>query len=189
MFKTFGHRTHNHYASNVEAVYRHREKLGLNPARLPCGFPFATSTFNFGPRTVTKPHFDSKNLGYGWCNIIVLGEFDHMSSGLIVLHTLRLVISAPPGTCLFIPSALIEHYNLGLQDHERRYSLTFYTAADLFRYVDNGFATDTQVKGKKYSTKKRRLEWEKLVKEGGDLRRAEGKARFTKLNEITNIEL
>lgn len=164
-------------------------KLGLESGKLPCGFPFATSTFNFGPRTATKPHFDSKNLAYGWCNIIVFGDFDHLTSGLIVLRTLGLVISAPPGTSLLIPSALVEHYNLGLQPHETRYSLTFYTAADLFRYVYNGYATDTQVMRRHYRGKAGKTKWDALVQSGEIQRKMEGKARFSKLTDLTNVKL
>ncbi|KAF8200627.1 hypothetical protein K438DRAFT_1436955, partial [Mycena galopus ATCC 62051] len=99
---------------------------------------FATCTFNFGPRTVTFPHVDAANLAWGWCSITALGQFNPDLGGHLILWDLNLVIRFPPGSTIMIPSALLRHSNVSIQQNETRYSFTQYTAGSLFRWVHNG---------------------------------------------------
>ncbi|KAJ7661215.1 hypothetical protein B0H14DRAFT_3102670 [Mycena olivaceomarginata] len=107
---------------------------------------FAAATFNFGPRTVTFPHLDFANLAWGWCAITALGDFDPNKGGHLILWDLKLIIRFPPGSTIIIPSALIRHSNTSIQLHEKRFSFTQYTAAGIFRFIDNGFKSDEEVK-------------------------------------------
>ncbi len=104
--------------------------------------------FNFGPKVQTIPHQDLLNLPYGWCAIHALGDFDPQAGGHIILWELKLIIEFPPGALLLIPSATITHSNLPVREGERRASITQYTGGSLFRYVDNGFMTDGELKAK-----------------------------------------
>ncbi|KAJ7025053.1 hypothetical protein C8F04DRAFT_1269659 [Mycena alexandri] len=106
---------------------------------------FAAATFNFGPATVTFPHIDALNLAWGWCAITALGFFNPDVGGHLVLWDLRLIIRFPPGSTILIPSAILRHSNVTIAAGERRYSFTQYTAAGLFRWVDNGFRTEAGV--------------------------------------------
>jgi hypothetical protein len=106
---------------------------------------FAAATFNFGPRTVTFPHIDFANLAWGWCAITALGNFDPNKGGHLILWDLKLIIRFPPGSTIFIPSALIRHSNTSIQAHEKRFSFTQYTSAIIFRFVENGFRSDEDV--------------------------------------------
>jgi hypothetical protein len=106
---------------------------------------FAAATFNFGPRTVTFPHIDFANLAWGWCAITALGDFDPDKGGHLILWDLKLIIRFPPGSTIFIPSALIRHSNTSIQAHEKRFSFTQYTSAGIFRFVENGFRSDEDV--------------------------------------------
>ncbi|KAK7028211.1 hypothetical protein VNI00_014901 [Paramarasmius palmivorus] len=101
--------------------------------------PFAAFTVNFGPKTVCLPHRDSKNLAFGWCGICALGTYDHVKGGHLVLWDLKLMIEFPPGTIIFIPSAVCCHFNTAIQDEEERFSFTTYSAGGLFRWVEHGF--------------------------------------------------
>ncbi|KAJ7088354.1 hypothetical protein B0H15DRAFT_780823 [Mycena belliarum] len=103
---------------------------------------FAAATLNFGPSTVTLPHIDCLNLAWGWCAITALGLFDPDLGGHLVLWDLKLIIRFPPGSTILIPSAILRHSNIGIQLGETRYSFTQFTAAGLFRWVDNGFKSD-----------------------------------------------
>ncbi|KAK7022815.1 hypothetical protein VNI00_016942 [Paramarasmius palmivorus] len=103
---------------------------------------FAAFTVNFGPETICHPHLDLKNLAYGWCAITALGDFDWRCGGHLVLWDLKLVIEFPPGTTIFIPSALITHSNTSISPGEKRYSFTLYSAGGLFRWVEHGFVTE-----------------------------------------------
>ncbi|KAJ7310640.1 hypothetical protein DFH08DRAFT_918250 [Mycena albidolilacea] len=96
---------------------------------------FAACTFNFGPRAITCPHLDFANLAWGWCTITALGTFDPDAGGHLILWDLQLVIRFPPGSTVFIPSAIIRHSNIGILSHEMRSSFTQYTAGGLFRWV------------------------------------------------------
>ncbi|KAJ6454060.1 hypothetical protein C8R47DRAFT_997442, partial [Mycena vitilis] len=106
---------------------------------------FATATLNFGPTTVTLPHIDALNLAWGWCAITALGFFNPDTGGHLVLWDLLLIIRFPPGSTILIPSAILRHSNIGITPNETRYSFTQYSAAGLFRWVDNGFKSDITV--------------------------------------------
>ncbi|KAF8125540.1 hypothetical protein K438DRAFT_2002046 [Mycena galopus ATCC 62051] len=49
------------------------------------------------------------------------------------------------GSTILIPSAILRHSNVGIAANERRYSFTQYSAAGMFRWVDNGFRSDVTV--------------------------------------------
>ncbi|KAJ7880729.1 hypothetical protein B0H14DRAFT_2566128 [Mycena olivaceomarginata] len=102
---------------------------------------FAACTFNFGPLAVCTSHIDFANLAWGWCAITALSDFDLDQGGHLILWDLRLVIHFPPGSTILIPSALICHSNVPIQDHEYQASFVQYTAGGLFRWVRNGFWT------------------------------------------------
>ncbi|KAJ7078691.1 hypothetical protein B0H15DRAFT_954372 [Mycena belliarum] len=106
---------------------------------------FAAATLNFGPMTVTLPHIDGLNLAWGWCAITALGSFNPDLGGHLVLWDLKLIIRFPPGSTILIPSAILRHSNVVIQPGEQRYSFTQFTAAGLFRWVDNGFKSDLTV--------------------------------------------
>jgi hypothetical protein len=103
------------------------------------GSPFGTLTFNFGPDVRTVPHKDYKNLGWGWCSITSLGSYDHARGGHLVLWDLGVAVEFPPGSTIFIPSAIAEHSNTEIQEGEVRHSVTQYTSAGLFRWCAYGF--------------------------------------------------
>ncbi|KAK7050378.1 hypothetical protein R3P38DRAFT_2391354, partial [Favolaschia claudopus] len=81
----------------------------------------------------------------GWCSITSLGNFDPDKGGHLIMWDLKLIIRFPPGYTILIPSALIRHSNTSIQPHEKRFSFTQYTAAGIFRFVDNDFRSDVSV--------------------------------------------
>ncbi|KAJ7223312.1 hypothetical protein GGX14DRAFT_351815, partial [Mycena pura] len=105
------------------------------------GSPFAACTWNFGA-AVCALHLDFANLAWGWCAVTALGDFDPDYGGHLILWDWRLVIRFPPGSTIFIPSALIRHSNTRIRKFERRSSFVQYTAGSLFRWVDNQFMTN-----------------------------------------------
>ncbi len=106
----------------------------------------------------TRHHCDHLNLGPGVCPIFEIGDFDHTKGGHLILWDLKLVIKFPSGTLILIPSALLEHSNVPICEGmplsslflsvnllilgETRYSFTQFSAAGLFRWVDNGYRSD-----------------------------------------------
>ncbi|RPD59427.1 hypothetical protein L227DRAFT_593870 [Lentinus tigrinus ALCF2SS1-6] len=129
-------------------LYAHYERvmsslLEKNPSLRPL-FPnsvFAAGTFNIGPRVATYIHTDHLNYAPGWCAVVALGDFDPRLGGHLVVWDLGLVIEFPPGSLIFLPSAILRHSNVPVQDHETRHSFTQYTAGGLFRWVACGFQT------------------------------------------------
>lgn len=101
--------------------------------------PFAAVTANLGPKTICHKHVDGLNLAYGWCVVCAMGEFDCKSGGHMVLHDAEIILEYGRGDILFLPSAIMAHENIAVQEHETRYSLTFYSAGGLFRYRALGF--------------------------------------------------
>ncbi|KAJ6522134.1 hypothetical protein DFH09DRAFT_938489 [Mycena vulgaris] len=106
---------------------------------------FAAATLNFGPATVTYPHIDALNLAWGWCAITALGLFNADTGGHLVLWDLKLIIRFPAGSTILIPSAILRHSNVSIAASETHYSFTQFTAAGLFRWVDNDFKSDLTV--------------------------------------------
>jgi hypothetical protein len=82
---------------------------------------------------------DHQNLWFSWCAITALGSFDYKKGGHLILWDLKLVIQFPPGSTTLIPSSVLQHSNVAIQDGETRYSVTQFSAGGLFRWRDNGF--------------------------------------------------
>ncbi|KAJ7026432.1 hypothetical protein C8F04DRAFT_966393, partial [Mycena alexandri] len=103
---------------------------------------FAAATFNLGPRTITYPHYDGRNLLWGWCVVTALGWFNYKRGGHLILWDLGLIIEFPPGSSILMPSALIRHSNIRIGPKEKRFSFTQFSGAGLFRWIDNGLQSD-----------------------------------------------
>ncbi|KAJ7084526.1 hypothetical protein B0H15DRAFT_748768, partial [Mycena belliarum] len=91
-------------------------------------------------------HRDIMNLPFGMCAVQALGRFDPTKGGHLVLWELKLLIEFPPGALILLPSATITHSNVPVQAGDQRTSFTQYTGGGLFRYVDNGFRTERELK-------------------------------------------
>ncbi|KAJ7842739.1 hypothetical protein B0H13DRAFT_1648729 [Mycena leptocephala] len=143
MFECYAPDLHKHYSGTLDTLHRWNKKLKRN--FLSTVSVFAAVTFNFGPATVTLPHLDFANLAWGWCAITALGNFDPNKGGHLILWDLKLIIRFPPGATIFIPSALLRHSNTSIQQGEKRFSFTQFTAAGIFHFVDNGFKTERSI--------------------------------------------
>ena len=77
------------------------------------------------------------------CGITAIGEFNSEEGGHLVLWEARLVIQFPAMSTIFIPSAIVSHSNVIIDENERRYSVTQYSPAGLFRWVACGFRSQT----------------------------------------------
>lgn len=110
------------------------ERAGVYPCR----------SFNLGRHTASYPHTDTCNLAQSWCSITPIGTFDARLGGHLILKELQLIVEFPASSTILIPSALITHSNTAVGEHERRYSLVQYAAGGLFRWVENGYMTDTE---------------------------------------------
>ena len=102
---------------------------------------FASITFNFPPNTVCRVHLDHLNWAPGICAVTAGGSYDFRKGGHLVLWDQKLIIEFPPGTTLLIPSACVLHGNTPIQEGEKRFSITQYSAGGLFRWVDLGSRT------------------------------------------------
>ena len=105
-----------------------------------------SAAFNVGNRVATKKHVNSQNCPFGWCTITALGDFDASKGGHLILWDLGLVLEFPAGACICLPSALVTHSNIPTADDELRMSFTQYCSGEIFRYIENGFQTDSALK-------------------------------------------
>lgn len=101
------------------------------------------------------------------------GFFDYKKGGHFVLWDLGLVIEFPPGYTILIPSAILRHSNVSIQEGERRYSITQYTAGSLFRYVYNDFQSDISLKPLRTEADKEK------IRRDAETRWEDGLASFT----------
>ncbi|KAJ6499616.1 hypothetical protein C8R47DRAFT_971491 [Mycena vitilis] len=149
LFAGFAPDLHAYYDTTMNDLFSWdaAQRRGRHLVRnfIPSTSVFTTTTFNFGPRTITLPHIDFGNLAWGWCAITALGLFNPDRGGHLVLWDLGLIIRFPPGSTILLPSVILRHSNLRIQAHERRYSFTQFTPAGIFRWVYNGFRTDRDI--------------------------------------------
>lgn len=141
--------------------------------------PFAAVTVNMGPTTVCDPHIDGRDLVWGWCMVFALGSFNSKHGGHLVLHEAKLIIEFGPGDIVFFPSGCVTHENIPIGAEEERYSITFYSAGDLFRYRDMGFRTVVSVNRHEYQA----------YEAGGDKRWEDGCSRYlTKAQVLERVK-
>ncbi|KAJ7429583.1 hypothetical protein B0H11DRAFT_1766929, partial [Mycena galericulata] len=143
MFLLYAPDLHEYYRSTLSLLHEWDTSLPRNFDEFVS--VFAAATINFGPFTITLPHLDFANLAWGWCSITALGDFDPDKGGHLILWDLRLVIRFPPGCTIFIPSAILRHSNTSIQQGEKRFSFTQFTAAGIFRFVYNGNRSEKAV--------------------------------------------
>ncbi|KJA17567.1 hypothetical protein HYPSUDRAFT_146283, partial [Hypholoma sublateritium FD-334 SS-4] len=141
------------WAPNLYSYYkRYTDKLFEQMPKLPRVFGgksvFPCVAFNFGPRVCTVSHRDQLNLSFRWCSIQALGWFDPELGGHLVLDDIKKIIEFPAGSLILIPSATLTHRNLPVQDHEVRMSFTQFCSGGIFRFVDNSFLTQNELKEK-----------------------------------------
>ncbi|KAJ7918549.1 hypothetical protein B0H13DRAFT_1869321 [Mycena leptocephala] len=64
----------------------------------------------------------------------------------LMLPEHNLMIEFPPGAMFAIPSAILRHSNVSIQQGEKQFSITQYTSPGIFRFVKNNFKTDVTLK-------------------------------------------
>ncbi|PBK88590.1 hypothetical protein ARMGADRAFT_937328, partial [Armillaria gallica] len=129
------------YESILTQTIRRIPSLHCNWSRS----PFASAMFNLGPTTSMLHHRDYLNSTLGVCAIYCDSNFDYTHGGHLVLWDLKLAIQFPPGSTIFIPSALFEHSNTVIQPGETRISFTQYLAAGLFWWIGTKGKTDREI--------------------------------------------
>jgi hypothetical protein len=157
MFKSYTPVLHEHYHSTMEKLSNWDPLLTWNLD--PLTSVFAAATFNFDPHMVF-PHLDFANLVWGWCSITALGNFDPNKGRHLILWDLCLIICFPPGSTIMIPSAILCHSNVSIQQGEKCFSFMQFSAAGLFRFICNGFQMDKVMKNSGMTTaeKKKRMD-------------------------------
>ena len=65
--------------------------------------------------------------------------------GQLVLWNLKVIVKFPPRLTVLIPSAIVTHSNCPISEEEDHFSITQFCAANLFRWVENGFKNDSEV--------------------------------------------
>ncbi|KAF6759033.1 hypothetical protein DFP72DRAFT_844797 [Ephemerocybe angulata] len=127
---------------------------------------FSAAAFNFGPQVVTSRHRDCMNLPAGFCAITALGNFDSEKGGHLIVEELGIVIEFPAGSCILLPSAVFTHYNTSVQPGEIRLSFTQFSSGGLFRFADNGYRTQEDLKKYdeglyNYMMERKKTRWER----------------------------
>ncbi|KZS89055.1 hypothetical protein SISNIDRAFT_387904, partial [Sistotremastrum niveocremeum HHB9708] len=145
LFRNWFPQLWDHYVEMHQAVCSKEEYRYIDILAPRC--PFFAMSQNFGPQAVSVRHKDIKNLVSGLCLIFVLGLFCHQNGGHVVLHEAKVLLEAPWGTILLIPSALVTHENLKILESEQRYVFTMYSAGGIWRYRDHGWMTDIEYAG------------------------------------------
>lgn len=166
MFQVYFPRMYDAYQKNLDELVQQDPTLRRN---FP-GTPFAAASINFGPRTACYPHRDWKNVSWGECTVTALGDYDADEGGHLAFWDLGLVVRFPPGSTIFLPSALVRHSNTPVAPHERQYSFAQYSSGGLHRWVGHGFKP--LPKGLKESAEVQQKRW------------SDGLGMFSKVSEF-----
>ncbi|KAF8969124.1 hypothetical protein BDZ97DRAFT_1654110, partial [Flammula alnicola] len=138
-------KAYEYYKEELDKLWEGHPELD-NPLFLRSIMP--TVAFNIGRNVSTKKHVDPQNCPFGWCLVTALGKFNSKAGGHIILWELGVVLEFPAGACVCLPSAVVTHSNIPVASGETRASFTQYCSGELFRYIENGFLTDTVLKTK-----------------------------------------
>lgn len=167
-------KAYQYYITNLEKLQEVYPDLPI------CLFPnsiMPSAAFNLGNRVATKKHIDGQNCPFGWCTITALGNFDASKGGHLILWDLGVVVEFPAGACICLPSALITHSNIPTGNGEERMSFTQYCSGEIFRYIENGFRTDGDMKLKDPAI----LSYRKEVRKS---RMKDGYEMFSSINDL-----
>lgn len=174
IFECYAANTFGLYHQNLNSLFASSSRL----VRWLKGSPFAAVSFNLGHQTVTPPHTDCGNLAFGWCAITALGNFDPDRGGHFILWDLGLIIRFPPGSTILLPSALLTHSNIPIQNGEVHYSIVQYASAGLFCWVYNSFMSNKDFMAKATTAEKKKRE------DNREVRWANGLKMFSLWNDI-----
>jgi hypothetical protein len=179
MFAAYFPKVHQFYSSKLDSLLQHSPFL----QRIFEKSIFSAMTVNFGPTIITHPHTDLGNLAWGQCVVTSCREFNTDLGGHLVFWDLGLVVRFPPGSTILLPSAILLHSNIKIQEGETWYSVTQYTAGGLLRWVYNGFCSDKSLLAgiKKKGRAEELLRWES----DRESHFQEGLEMFTKVDEFT----
>ena len=113
-------------------------RLGVLKGSFP-HLPFDCLCINVGGRAQSSPHKDFQNVAWGLCCVGVFGHFAYEDGGQLLLQEMGIELELRRGDIVFLPSALITHWNRPLKyDQDRRWSVVFYTPGANFRWLENG---------------------------------------------------
>lgn len=135
VFRAYVPKLHGYYKETMEKLQEWKSDL----KKIVANTVFAQATLNLGPRVKTVIHTDLKNLSWGLCAVTALGNYNPDTGGHIIFWDIKKVVRFPPGSTVLLPSAVARHSNVDIAEHEERMSVTQYTTAALFRWVDYGF--------------------------------------------------
>ncbi|KAJ3558877.1 hypothetical protein NP233_g11408 [Leucocoprinus birnbaumii] len=102
---TFAPRLYQYVRRYVRKLFkksRYRKKL----RRLNKGSFFTCASPHSGPKAVTTCHTDEMNLGFAWCGVVNVGEFDPVLGGHLVLEELAYGYPVPSQLCHFVTFCL-----------------------------------------------------------------------------------
>ncbi|PPR03266.1 hypothetical protein CVT24_012809 [Panaeolus cyanescens] len=185
LFKTYFPRLHEYYDTTITNLVNWSSTTNLPIVKNYEHSAFACTSVNMGPRTYAFPHLDYGNLSFGLCALTALGDFNPDEGGHLALWDLRLAIRFPPGSTLFLPSAVMEHLNTPIQKDEERCSFAQYSAGGIFRWVDYGFRSE-QAFFKSISEDEVRIQEEQEAKTN---RWKKGLDMYSTISELRNRRL
>ncbi|PBK83244.1 hypothetical protein ARMGADRAFT_945249, partial [Armillaria gallica] len=139
-FRSFFPEMYEDYATILDALCADNPHLHRN--FIEC--VWAAATINFGPSAYTDCHMDFLNLVRGMCTLWALSNFNTKKGGHIIVWDLNPIIELSLGSCILLPSTLLEHSNLPIQEGEHCCSFIMYSVAGLFHWVENGMMSDSE---------------------------------------------
>lgn len=87
--------------------------------------PFAAHAFNLGPFVECWWHRDARNYILGVCPVVMLGAFNHRTSGQLILVEPKVVIELRRGDLFFLMSSILTHGTAPLTGPHREVCSSF----------------------------------------------------------------
>lgn len=140
VYSHFAPELHTHATATKEALLG-AEDLFLRESFGGAGGAFTASEVFLGS-VESPPRLDDRDMLWGWRAITALGRYDADRGGEIILWDEKKVIKFPVGSTFLFPAAFMRYSFTSVGPLEKRYALSQYSEAGLYRYVENGFMSE-----------------------------------------------
>ncbi|KIJ64148.1 hypothetical protein HYDPIDRAFT_91048, partial [Hydnomerulius pinastri MD-312] len=132
-FSFYAPKLYRFYEKNMNLLFKSNACLHKNFWR----GVFPAASFNCSGQAFTICYTNSLNLSYGLCAVWAGGSYDPKQGGHLILFELGLVVEFSPGATIFIPSSIVSHGNIPIQEGETWVSFTQYCAGGLIQWIQH----------------------------------------------------
>ncbi|KAJ7983077.1 hypothetical protein DFH06DRAFT_977728 [Mycena polygramma] len=176
---------HQRFAPRLHAYMRYtKDALMANDPALrdnSTGGAFPAVEFFLG-NDESPPTLHDLDMMWAWRALTALGEYDSRWGGELILWEEKKVFRFPPGSTFLFPGTLVRYSFTQVRSGERQYSFSQYAQAGLYRYLENGFMSESVFDATAWR-------WQREARERvKDARMAKALGMYSQLSELSESQ-